>query len=126
MNKFELHMMYKSETALAHDPVTAVAFISRKSNDIILDSSDYIDERIIKQFPQDNSGREATLEFPDPKYHEWLENKIIDLIEEVKQAKYLHDYKSDYEDAKYQIGQLEDQLENAEDEIQELKERNEL
>jgi hypothetical protein len=121
MNQFELHLMYKNETSFAHEPITAVAFISKKSKDIILDSSDYIDPRIIEQLPHDNSGREATIEFPDPEYHKWIESKIIEMIAEVNDAKYLHDYKSDYEDAKYRIGQLEDQLDQANDEIYEFK-----
>lgn len=80
MNKFELHLMYKNETANTQEPVTAVAFISKKSFDVILDSSDYIDPRIMEQLPQDNSGREATLEFPDPDYHKWLEEKLMSIL----------------------------------------------
>jgi predicted nucleic acid-binding Zn-ribbon protein len=51
-------------------------------------------------------------------YVEWLESKINDLQSQLSAVSI--DYKSEYDDAVYEIGQLQDQLSQAEDEIREL------
>jgi hypothetical protein len=79
MNQTELHLKYKSETARAFEPITALAFISKKSFDVILDSTD-IDSRILEMLPQDNSGRQEYIEFVDPDYHKWCEEKLMELL----------------------------------------------
>jgi predicted nucleic acid-binding Zn-ribbon protein len=98
MAKVELHKLYKEETG---EPYLQVEYAMNEVRD-------------------DNEWNSLTIEA----YIEWLENKVTESAKEKDEAIYLHNYKEDYEDAKYQIGQLEDQLENAEDEINELKGRN--
>jgi len=51
-------------------------------------------------------------------YVEWLEDKYEGMEKELKGV--CIDWKSEYDDAVYEIGQLQDQLENAEDEIRDL------
>jgi hypothetical protein len=51
-------------------------------------------------------------------YVEWLESKINDLQSQLSAVSI--DYKSEYDDAVYEINQLQDQLSQAEDEIREL------
>ena len=122
MNKFELHLAYKSETSNTFTPMEALAFWSRKGFDIILDSED-LDYRIISMMENCEVGKEKRIEFPDPDYCNWLEEKVIELTKERDDSIHLHNYKEDYEDAKYQIGQLEDELDNARDEIYELNKK---
>ena len=55
------------------------AYMTRKSFDIILDS-DETDERIVAMMPHDNTGRNTTLEFVDPDYHNWIEEKLMELL----------------------------------------------
>ena len=54
-------------------------------------------------------------------YIDWLEAKVIEMTQKTDEAIKLHNYKEDYEDAKYEIGQLQDQLDNAEDEIRDCR-----
>lgn len=79
MNKIELHLMYKSETSQTYEPMTAIAFCQRNSFDITLDSDD-LDERIFAMMPHDNTGRDTTIEFVDPDYHKWIEEKLMELL----------------------------------------------
>lgn len=53
-------------------------------------------------------------------YVVFLESKVTELQKELDTIKDYHNYKQDFEEAEYEIGQLQDQLENAEDEIREL------
>jgi hypothetical protein len=61
-----------------------------------------------------------TGEFYTSDFVDFLITKIETLQRQNSEAILLHDYKSDYENAVCEIGQLQDQLENAEDEIREL------
>ena len=78
MNKLELRMKYKEDTANSAEPITAYARMG-KFGDVILDQCD-IDERIIAQLPHDNSGRQREISFPDPEYNKWLEEKLMELL----------------------------------------------
>lgn len=78
MNKLELRMKYKEDTANSAEPITAYARMG-KFGDVILDQCD-IDERIIAQLPHDNSGSQREISFPDPEYNKWLEEKLIELM----------------------------------------------
>ncbi len=53
-------------------------------------------------------------------YIEWLEEKLINTQKQADEYIRLHNYKEDYDDALYEIGQLQDQLYDAEEEIREL------
>lgn len=79
MNKFELHLTYKNETSKEFTPMEALAFWSRKGFDIILDSED-IDGRIVMMMENCEVGKEKIIEFPDPDYVEWLEEKLMELL----------------------------------------------
>jgi predicted nucleic acid-binding Zn-ribbon protein len=58
---------------------------------------------------------------PDEEYIKWLENKITELKKELSlKSEYPTDYRADYEDAVNEIGVLQDQLADAEQEIREL------
>jgi len=71
-------MKYKADTAQSAELVTAYARMGRHG-DIILDQYK-IDERIVAQLPQDNSGNSCEISFPDPEYHKWLEEKLMELL----------------------------------------------
>jgi hypothetical protein len=60
MNRLELRMKYKAETAQSAEPVTAYARMG-KFGDVIVDQYE-IDERLIAQLPHDN--RQRVLRFP--------------------------------------------------------------
>jgi len=70
----ELHMMYKAETGLDH--IEWEFEIYRKKGEWILEISD---ETKMEQF-----GRQGTFEVPDYDYIEYLENKVIELINSKK------------------------------------------
>jgi hypothetical protein len=79
MNKFELHLAYKKDTAQEFTPMEALAFWSRKGFDIILDSDD-LDHRIIDKMKICEPEKEQRIEFVDPDYHNWIEEKLMDLM----------------------------------------------
>ncbi len=120
MNHFELHLLYKSETSFAHNPIMATAYFAKKTFDVVIDS-DNLDPRILAKMEGVEDGQEREIVFIDPFYHNWLELKVIELIQENNLIKNLHKFKEDYEDAVNKIGQLEDQLYDAEEEIRDLK-----
>lgn len=78
MNRLELRMKYKEETAQEAEPITVYARMG-KFGDVIVDQCD-IDERIVAQLPHDNSGNQCKISFPDPDYHNWLEEKLMELL----------------------------------------------
>ena len=92
----ELQTDYKVETGNCYTPITW-AF-----KDLESDSDTEWEALIIQE------------------YIDWLESKVIEMKQKVNEAVKLHDYKEDYEDAKYEIGQLQDELYDARDEIREL------
>ena len=79
MNKFELRLAYKSDTSKTYEPMEAMAFWSRKGFDIILDSDD-LDQRIIDKMHNCEVGKEQRIEFVDPDYHNWIEEKLMELL----------------------------------------------
>jgi hypothetical protein len=92
----ELRTLYKVETGNCYNPITW-AFEELESD-------------------SDTEWSALTIQ----EYIDWLESKVIEMTEKANEAIKLHDYKEDYEDAIYQIGQLEDELYDAKDEIREL------
>jgi hypothetical protein len=84
MNKFELHLYYKSETSKTFKPIEADAYFKKLFQnqadcDIVLDA-DEIDSRIIDMLPAKPFGRHYTISFVDPDYHKWLEEKLMELL----------------------------------------------
>lgn len=78
MNTLELRLKYKADTSFSAEPVTAYGRIG-KYGDVILDGYE-CDPRILAQLPQDNSGHQREITFPDPEYHRWLEEKLMSLL----------------------------------------------
>ena len=76
MNKFELRLKYKAETSQAAKPMTAYARCG-KYGDVILDQYE-CDPRIVALLAENGEQREIS--FPDPKYHQWLEEKLMELL----------------------------------------------
>jgi hypothetical protein len=71
--------MYKKDTAQEFAPMKALAFWSRKGFDIILDSND-LDYRIIDKMKNCEPEKEQRIEFVDPDYHNWIEEKLMELM----------------------------------------------
>lgn len=75
MNRLELRMRYKAETAQKSEPLTAYAKRGRYGA-VILDEY-CLDERFLAM-TEDKGTTE--IELPDPSYTEWLEEKVIELL----------------------------------------------
>ena len=73
-------------------------------------------EYALNEVADDNEWNSLTI----MEYIEWLQNKVTETQKAADEYVRLHNYKEDYEAAIYEIGQLQYQLDNAEDEIREL------
>jgi hypothetical protein len=87
----ELEIEYKRETGL--QPFELIYFVNKR-------------------------GHEDTRDVYSEEYIRFLEDEIINLRNRLSAVSI--DYKSEHDDAVYEIGQLQDQLQQAEDEIREL------
>jgi len=74
MTKIELQMRYKAETAFSAEPISAWGRFG-KFGDLILDSYE-LDARI----PEMIKGNSGEFIFPDPEYHKWMEEKLMELL----------------------------------------------
>jgi hypothetical protein len=76
MNKIELHLRYKNDTSKTECPLTL--WVKKQNDNIILDQAK-IDPRI-KDMISGYKRYFDEIQFPDPEYHEWLENTLIELL----------------------------------------------
>lgn len=76
MNRLELRMKYKEDTAQSSEPITCYARCA-KDFTIIIDSED-CDERITQMLA--HNGKQTEISFPDPEYHKWLEETLMELL----------------------------------------------
>jgi len=73
MNKLELRMKYKAETAQSAESIDCYARIGRMG-DVIFDGYG------VDQFIIDRIKQTANIEIPDPDYLNWLEEKVMELL----------------------------------------------
>jgi hypothetical protein len=73
MNRLELRMKYKAETAQSAESIDCSARIGRMG-DVIIDGGG------VDQFICDRIKQTASIEIPDPDYLEWLEEKLMELL----------------------------------------------
>ena len=73
MNRLELRMKYKADTAQSPDAIDCYARIGSRG-DVIIDG-DGVDQYICDKIKQT-----ASIEIPDPDYVKWLEEKLMELL----------------------------------------------
>lgn len=79
MNKTELHLLYKSDTSFKYEPIECTVYLAKKTFDVVIDR-DTLDPRILAQIDGNDTEREMEIQFVDPIYHEWIENKLCELL----------------------------------------------
>ena len=75
MNKTELHLKYKNETSFSAKPINVFARINYRGDGVI--DRDYSDYEFFQLLDKE---REVNIDLPNPEYHKWLEEKLLELL----------------------------------------------